>query len=151
MSLLERSGAISLAGNTQYLRQGFEHTTSSVSDVATAFYSGLWAYDGWNNLNYVTEEIKNPSRSVRHAPQLATGRHAPSGEGALVGDGSGEPIVNNKMFALLPDGGSLERASKLFEISSVHFVFVPEIARVPLLILLGTIFSNSIFLRYLFG
>ena len=28
--------------------------------LATAFYSGLWAYDGWNNLNYVTEEIINP-------------------------------------------------------------------------------------------
>ena len=30
-------------------------------NIATAFYSGLWAYDGWNNLNYVTEEIVNPS------------------------------------------------------------------------------------------
>ncbi|XP_037075075.1 b(0,+)-type amino acid transporter 1-like isoform X2 [Pollicipes pollicipes] len=58
-------GMYSLAeGNTQYLRQGFQHTTTSVSDVATAFYSGLWAYDGWNNLNYVTEEIKNPSRNL---------------------------------------------------------------------------------------
>ena len=32
--------------------------------IATAFYSGLWAYDGWNNLNYVTEEIINPSRNL---------------------------------------------------------------------------------------
>lgn len=30
--------------------------------IATAFYTGLWAYDGWNNLNYVTEEIQNPSK-----------------------------------------------------------------------------------------
>ena len=36
-------------------------TTNSIGNIATAFYSGLWAYDGWNNLNYVTEEIINPS------------------------------------------------------------------------------------------
>ncbi|XP_046464200.1 b(0,+)-type amino acid transporter 1-like isoform X4 [Daphnia pulex] len=47
-------------GNTQYLSQGFEGSTTSFGDIATAFYSGLWAYDGWNNLNYVTEELKNP-------------------------------------------------------------------------------------------
>ena len=39
----------------------FKHSTTSYGDIATAFYSGLWAYDGWNNLNYATEEIKNPS------------------------------------------------------------------------------------------
>lgn len=35
-------------------------TNWEVGRLATAFYSGLWAYDGWNNLNYVTEEIINP-------------------------------------------------------------------------------------------
>nr|CAD7455303.1 unnamed protein product [Timema tahoe] len=48
-------------GNTQHLENVFEGTTSSIGNIATAFYTGLWAYDGWNNLNYVTEEIKNPS------------------------------------------------------------------------------------------
>ena len=38
-------------------------TTTEVGRIATAFYSGLWAYDGWNNLNYVTEEIINPEVS----------------------------------------------------------------------------------------
>ena len=36
----------------------------SVGRLATAFYSGLWACDGWNNLNYVTEEIINPKRNL---------------------------------------------------------------------------------------
>lgn len=39
-------------------------TNWEVGRLATAFYSGLWAYDGWNNLNYVTEEIINPEVSV---------------------------------------------------------------------------------------
>lgn len=55
-------GAYKLAeGNTQHLENVFEGTTYSLGNIATAFYTGLWAYDGWNNLNYVTEEIKNPS------------------------------------------------------------------------------------------
>jgi hypothetical protein len=37
-------------------------TTNKPLGVALAFYSGLWAYDGWNNLNSVTEELKNPKR-----------------------------------------------------------------------------------------
>lgn len=54
-------GVVKLAqGNTQYLATGFEGSTKSFGDIATAFYSGLWAYDGWNNLNYVTEELKKP-------------------------------------------------------------------------------------------
>ena len=35
-----------------------------MGNLATAFYSGLWAYDGWNNLNYVTEEIINPKKNL---------------------------------------------------------------------------------------
>ncbi|XP_030753985.1 b(0,+)-type amino acid transporter 1 isoform X2 [Sitophilus oryzae] len=51
-------------GNTQHLKHPFANTQYSVGNIATAFYTGLWAYDGWNNLNYVTEEIKNPSRNL---------------------------------------------------------------------------------------
>nr|XP_018898647.1 PREDICTED: b(0,+)-type amino acid transporter 1 isoform X1 [Bemisia tabaci] len=53
-----------MKGNTKNLENMFEGTTSSVGNLATAFYTGLWAYDGWNNLNYVTEEIKSPSKNV---------------------------------------------------------------------------------------
>lgn len=40
----------------------FLGTTKNPFGVALAFYSGLWAYDGWNSLNSVTEELKNPKR-----------------------------------------------------------------------------------------
>lgn len=49
-------------GNTQHLSNAFNNPTPSMGVIATAFYTGLWAYDGWNNLNYVTEEIQNPSK-----------------------------------------------------------------------------------------
>lgn len=49
-------------GNTQHLQNAFDGKVPAVGAIATAFYTGLWAYDGWNNLNYVTEEIKNPSK-----------------------------------------------------------------------------------------
>ncbi|XP_075154866.1 L-type amino acid transporter sobremesa isoform X1 [Haematobia irritans] len=51
-------------GNTQHLANAFNGPTPNVGAIATAFYTGLWAYDGWNNLNYVTEEIKNPSKNL---------------------------------------------------------------------------------------
>lgn len=30
--------------------------------VAVAFYSGLFAFGGWNFLNFVTEELQDPYR-----------------------------------------------------------------------------------------
>uniref|UniRef100_A0A182YJW2 b(0,+)-type amino acid transporter 1 n=1 Tax=Anopheles stephensi TaxID=30069 RepID=A0A182YJW2_ANOST len=51
-------------GNTQHLQNAFSGATPSLGAIATAFYTGLWAYDGWNNLNYVTEEIQNPSKNL---------------------------------------------------------------------------------------
>ncbi|EEB12893.1 amino acid transporter, putative [Pediculus humanus corporis] len=53
-----------IQGNTQHLENVFHGSTFSFGNIATAFYTGLWAYDGWNNLNYVTEEIKNPSTNL---------------------------------------------------------------------------------------
>lgn len=60
-----------IQGNTQHLRDPFKPSEDldvgggiNIGKLATAFYTGLWAYDGWNNLNYVTEEIKNPSKNL---------------------------------------------------------------------------------------
>jgi len=51
-------------GHTDQMTDAFNGTSSSISDIGYAFYGGLWAYDGWNNLNYVTEELKNPIRDL---------------------------------------------------------------------------------------
>ncbi|KZC13280.1 B(0,+)-type amino acid transporter 1 [Dufourea novaeangliae] len=56
-----------IQGNTQHLKGAFDTidgNTVNIGRLATAFYTGLWAYDGWNNLNYVTEEIKDPSKNL---------------------------------------------------------------------------------------
>ncbi|KAK5013529.1 hypothetical protein LTR60_003823 [Cryomyces antarcticus] len=42
----------------------FEGTNTNVSNWAVALYAGLWAFDGWDNVNYVTGEFKNPSRDL---------------------------------------------------------------------------------------
>ncbi|XP_052063177.1 b(0,+)-type amino acid transporter 1-like [Mytilus californianus] len=47
-------------GNTATMKSGFDGTIGTASGVALAFYDALWAYDGWNTLNYVSEELKNP-------------------------------------------------------------------------------------------
>ncbi|CAG5133795.1 unnamed protein product [Candidula unifasciata] len=57
-------------GHTEFINEGFEDTSHDPSSIALAFYSGLWAYDGWNNLNYATEELKNPFVNLPRAIML---------------------------------------------------------------------------------
>ncbi|CAH2234898.1 jg23509, partial [Pararge aegeria aegeria] len=52
------------AGNTENLNKGFENSTTSLGGIAQALFSGLWAYDGWNSVTVVTEEIINPGTNV---------------------------------------------------------------------------------------
>uniref|UniRef100_A0A673KTT3 Solute carrier family 7 member 9 n=1 Tax=Sinocyclocheilus rhinocerous TaxID=307959 RepID=A0A673KTT3_9TELE len=59
------SGIVLLAqGNTQNLKDPFAGATTSFGAIGLAFYNGLWAYDGWNQLNFITEELKNPYRNL---------------------------------------------------------------------------------------
>ncbi|XP_066936718.1 b(0,+)-type amino acid transporter 1-like isoform X3 [Clytia hemisphaerica] len=51
-------------GHDEHFKNAFNGTNTGISDIGYAFYGGLWAYDGWNNLNYVTEELKNPIRDL---------------------------------------------------------------------------------------
>ncbi|CAK9294978.1 unnamed protein product, partial [Gordionus sp. m RMFG-2023] len=51
-------------GYTHDLERGFANTNWNPSQIALAFYSGLWAYDGWNNLNFLAEEIAEPNKNI---------------------------------------------------------------------------------------
>ncbi|XP_037097582.1 b(0,+)-type amino acid transporter 1-like isoform X1 [Syngnathus acus] len=71
-------GVVMLArGHTQNFQDSFENTNIGINPIGIAFYQGLWAYDGWNNLNYVMEELKRPEvnlpRAVIIAVSLVTG------------------------------------------------------------------------------
>ncbi|XP_078381316.1 b(0,+)-type amino acid transporter 1-like isoform X3 [Oculina patagonica] len=59
------TGLVRLAqGHTSSLEDGFAGTSPKIGLLAYAFYNGLFPYDGWNQLNFVTEEIKNPNRNL---------------------------------------------------------------------------------------
>lgn len=47
-------------GHVENFNDAFEGTNVGISPIAVAFYQGLWSYEGWNTLNYVTEELKRP-------------------------------------------------------------------------------------------
>ncbi len=42
----------------------FANTKLDASAWAVALYAGLWAYDGWDNTNYVVGEFRNPRRDL---------------------------------------------------------------------------------------
>ncbi|KAL0943713.1 amino acid transporter [Colletotrichum truncatum] len=42
----------------------FSDTSTDLSNWAVALYAGLWAYDGWDNTNYVVGEFRNPTRDL---------------------------------------------------------------------------------------
>uniref|UniRef100_A0A3Q1I5F0 Zmp:0000001267 n=1 Tax=Anabas testudineus TaxID=64144 RepID=A0A3Q1I5F0_ANATE len=61
LALIALGGVVMLfQGNTQNFDNSFEGTNLGVSSIGIAFYQGLWSYDGWNTLNFLTEELKHP-------------------------------------------------------------------------------------------
>ncbi|XP_053173135.1 large neutral amino acids transporter small subunit 1-like [Scomber japonicus] len=53
-------------GDVPYLtpEKAFEDSKLGVDNIVLALYSGLFAFGGWNYLNYVTEEMINPERNL---------------------------------------------------------------------------------------
>ncbi|XP_049823816.1 large neutral amino acids transporter small subunit 1 [Aethina tumida] len=57
------AGGYQLAlGHTEHF--SFINTKSEVTSLALSFYSGLFAYNGWNYLNFIIEELKDPVRNL---------------------------------------------------------------------------------------
>ncbi|KAG7471973.1 hypothetical protein MATL_G00103650 [Megalops atlanticus] len=53
-------------GDIPYLQPdlAFEGSKMGVDNIVLALYSGLFAFGGWNYLNYVTEEMINPEKNL---------------------------------------------------------------------------------------
>lgn len=49
-------------GETQHFENMFENSTYAPGKLVSAMFAGLFSYDGWDILNYGTEEIENPRR-----------------------------------------------------------------------------------------
>ena len=54
-----------VAGNVSNFT--WDDTETDVTKIALSFYSGLFAYNGWNYLNFVIEELQDPVRNLPRA------------------------------------------------------------------------------------
>uniref|UniRef100_A0A8C7DUX2 Cystine/glutamate transporter n=1 Tax=Oncorhynchus kisutch TaxID=8019 RepID=A0A8C7DUX2_ONCKI len=52
------------AGETKNFENAFEVSNIKLTGLPLAFYSGMYAYAGWFYLNFVTEEVENPEKTV---------------------------------------------------------------------------------------
>jgi len=62
------TGVVRLAqGYGDNFEDPFGGSTTRISGIGYAFYGGLWAYNGWASLNFVTEEVINPNKVMPKA------------------------------------------------------------------------------------
>uniref|UniRef100_X2APT2 Amino acid permease/ SLC12A domain-containing protein n=1 Tax=Capitella teleta TaxID=283909 RepID=X2APT2_CAPTE len=58
-------------GKYEHFLSPFENTNADVGSIALAFYQGLFAYNGWNYLNYVIEELQDPYKNLPRASWIS--------------------------------------------------------------------------------
>ncbi|XP_046297671.1 b(0,+)-type amino acid transporter 1-like [Marmota monax] len=56
---------------TEFLLFAFHNTTQQAGRIGMAFYQGLWSFEGWNSINYMLEELKNPQQNLVCALMIA--------------------------------------------------------------------------------
>nr|CDS26213.1 cationic amino acid transporter [Hymenolepis microstoma] len=60
-----------ITGHTENFENSFENAHTSPGSLALAFYQGFWAFAGWSYLNFLVEEMENPSRDLPLAISIA--------------------------------------------------------------------------------
>ncbi|XP_063882580.1 Y+L amino acid transporter 2-like isoform X2 [Scylla paramamosain] len=58
-------------GNTGNFHNSFQGTSTEPGEIAVSFYSGIFSYAGWNYLNFMTEELKNPFVNLPRAVYIS--------------------------------------------------------------------------------
>ena len=64
---------IDVKDSTKYFLTPFKHTSSSPGSIALSFYSALFAYQGWNDLTFIVEEVRNPAKTLPRALIISNG------------------------------------------------------------------------------
>lgn len=68
LAIIIIAGIVHVAqGNLDHLRNPFAGTKLNVGAISKSFYSGLFSYSGWNYLNFLTEEVKDPYKNLPRA------------------------------------------------------------------------------------
>ncbi|KAI6230831.1 Large neutral amino acids transporter small subunit 1 [Aphelenchoides fujianensis] len=67
IAIICTGGFLLIRGQPEHLaafRDPWANSTTDPGKLSLAFYQGLFAYQGWNYLNFVLEELKNPIRDL---------------------------------------------------------------------------------------
>lgn len=54
-------------GHVENFEDPFEGSTTDIGKLSVAFYSGIFSYAGWNYLNFMTEELREPYKNLPRA------------------------------------------------------------------------------------
>lgn len=55
------------SGHLENFDRPFENTETDPGKISVAFYSGIFSYAGWNYLNFMTEELRDPYKNLPRA------------------------------------------------------------------------------------